>query len=177
MYNISKLARRFGLSRSTLLYYDRIGLLRPSGHRPGDYRIYSAADADRLEQICQLRQTGLPLKKVAEILDGKDSAPQKILKQRLAELNREINALRRQQQTIVNLLGQAQLARSTRIMTREKWVAMLTSAGLDDAGRARWHREFEEQAPEAHQDFLESLGFSTAEIEHIRAASRAGQRH
>ena len=176
MITVSKLARRFGLSRSTLLYYDRIGLLRPSGRRPGDYRLYSDTDVSRLEQICQLRQTGLSLKKVAEILDAKDSAPQKILKQRLAELNREINELRRQQQTIITLLGRRELARSTRIMTREKWVAMLTSAGLDDAGRARWHQEFEEQAPEAHQDFLESLGFSTAEIEHIRAASRAGDR-
>src|SRR5688572_9128753 len=28
---ISKLGRTFGLARSTLLYYDRIGLLRPTG--------------------------------------------------------------------------------------------------------------------------------------------------
>jgi DNA-binding transcriptional MerR regulator len=30
MYHITQLARQFGLSRSTLLYYDRIGLLSPA---------------------------------------------------------------------------------------------------------------------------------------------------
>jgi len=172
MYTVSKIARRFGLSRSTLLYYDRIGLLRPSGRSPGDYRLYDQADCDRLEQICQLRQTGLSLKQVAEILDGNDSAPQHILRQRLAGVNQEINQLRQQQQAIVRLLGDPDLIRSTRIMTRDRWVAMLEAAGLDDAGRNRWHQQFECHAPEAHQDFLESLGFSPTEIKHIRAASR-----
>ena len=49
MYTVSKIAQRFGLSRSTLLYYDRIGLLSPSGRSPGDYRLYDQADCDRLE--------------------------------------------------------------------------------------------------------------------------------
>lgn len=172
MYTVSKIAQRFGLSRSTLLYYDRIGLLSPSGRSPGDYRLYAQQDCDRLEQICQLRQTGLPLKQVAEILDGNDSAAQHLLKQRLADLNQEINQLRQQQQTIVKLLGNPRLARSARIVSRDQWVAMLETAGLDEAGRRRWHRQFEQHAPQAHQDFLESLGFSVAEIKHIRTASR-----
>ena len=172
MYTVSKLAGRFGLSRSTLLYYDRIGLLRPSGRTPGDYRLYAEEDCERLEQICQLRQTGLSLKQIAKILDGKDTRPQHILKQRLAELNQEINQLRRQQQTIVHLLGDPHLTRRTRVVTRDRWVAMLAAAGLDENGRTRWHREFERHAPEAHQDLLESLGFPDAEIKRIRAASR-----
>jgi len=172
MHTVSKLAQRFGLSRSTLLYYDRIGLLRPSGRSPGDYRLYDDEDCERLEQICQLRQTGLSLKQIGQLLDGKESAPQHILKQRLAELNQEINQLRQQQQAIVRLLGDPSLVHGTRIMTRERWVAILETAGLDEAGRLRWHRQFERQAPEAHQDFLESLGFSPAEIKRIRAASR-----
>ncbi len=172
MYTVSKIARQFGLSRSTLLYYDRIGLLSPSGRSPGDYRLYDQADCDRLEQICQLRQTGLSLKEVAEILDGNDSAPQRLLKQRLADLNQEINQLRQQQQVIVKLLGNPQLIRSTRIMTEETWVMMLEAAGLDAVARRRWHQAFERHAPEAHQDFLESLAFTPTEIEQIRAASR-----
>jgi DNA-binding transcriptional MerR regulator len=177
MYTVSKLARQFGLSRSTLLYYDRIGLLRPSGRSPGDYRLYAQEDCDRLEQICQLRQTGLPLKRIAELLDGTASAPQHILKQRLTDLNREIAELRQQQQAIVKLLGDPHLSRGTRLVTHRTWVAMLETAGLDQAGRRRWHQEFEQHAPEAHQDFLESLGFSAAEIKRIRSASRTTSRH
>ena len=40
-YSISKLARACGLSRSTLLYYDRLGLLPPSGRTGSGYRCYS----------------------------------------------------------------------------------------------------------------------------------------
>jgi DNA-binding transcriptional MerR regulator len=43
-YSISKLARAFGLSRSTLLYYDRIGLLAASGRTGSGYRCYSEKD-------------------------------------------------------------------------------------------------------------------------------------
>jgi hypothetical protein len=44
--------------------------------------------------------------------------------------------------------------------------------GLDQAKCQQWHRLFEQRAPQAHQDFLESLGFSAAEIKHIRTVSR-----
>lgn len=35
---------------------------------------------------------------------------------------------------------------------------MELSDGLDDGGMRKWHSEFEQRSPEAHQDFLESLG-------------------
>ena len=41
-----ELAKSAGLSRSTLLYYDRLGLLRPVGRSESNYRLYSATDAD-----------------------------------------------------------------------------------------------------------------------------------
>jgi DNA-binding transcriptional MerR regulator len=41
---VSALARRHGLSRSTLLYYDRIGLLKAGGRTGGGYRDYTAGD-------------------------------------------------------------------------------------------------------------------------------------
>ena len=44
---ITRLAKQFKLSRSTLLYYDRIGLLRPSGRSPSNYRLYTGSDRQR----------------------------------------------------------------------------------------------------------------------------------
>ena len=41
---VGRLARRFGLARSTLLYYDRIGVLRPSARSAAGYRLYDAGD-------------------------------------------------------------------------------------------------------------------------------------
>ena len=64
MITVGRLAKRFGLSRSTLLYYDSIGLLRPTGRSAKGYRLYSEDDAARLEKICLYRQTGLSLDEV-----------------------------------------------------------------------------------------------------------------
>ena len=51
MFLITELAREFGLSRSTLLYYNRIGLLRPAGRSMAGYRLYSTKDRDTLALI------------------------------------------------------------------------------------------------------------------------------
>ena len=61
MLTIGRLARRFSLSRSTLLYYDSIGLLRPSGRSPANYRLYTERDRRRLELICRYREAGVPM--------------------------------------------------------------------------------------------------------------------
>lgn len=42
---------------------------------------------------------------------------------------------------------------------------------MTDADCAEWHRAFERQSPEAHQDFLESLGIGPEEIRRIRVHS------
>jgi DNA-binding transcriptional MerR regulator len=176
VYRISQLARMFGLSRSSLLYYDRIGLLRPSERSRANYRVYSHTDRQRLEQICRFRRTGMSLKTIATIL----AAPRKkmviALERRLDSLNREIHALRSQQQTIVNLLKDPSLLAGTRVLDKQRWVAVLRGAGLDDAAMERWHKAFERMSPEAHQDFLESLGIDAAQIGEIRSWS-AGNNH
>ncbi len=84
----------------------------------------------------------------------------------------EIARLRQQQRVIADLLGDAQALRKSRSMTKAQWVAILASTGLDEAGMDRWHMAFEKMSPEAHQDFLESLGIPPEEVDSIRAFSR-----
>ncbi len=179
MTTIRQLAAEFGLTRSTLLYYDRIGLLRPDYRTASGYRLYNATDRARLAAICRYRATGLSLEKIATVLDATEqpkSAVHTALHERLTALNREIAALRRQQQVVIDLLGPTRRARRTRIMDKERWVALLRAAGMDDAEMRQWHVAFERQSPEAHRDFLESLGIPAAEIRRIRRASRAANR-
>ena len=52
-------------------------------------------------------------------------------------------------------------------MTKEIWVSILEASGLDGEGMRQWHIEFEKTSPEAHQDFLESIGIETDEIKMI----------
>ncbi len=169
---ISQLGRRFGLSRSTLLYYDSIGLLSPSLRSRANYRLYAETDVERMELIDLYRQAGLPLKDIARVLDSSQGAAADLLAERLRTLGGEINKLRRQQQRIVELLKSEAALSETRSLDKEGWVAILRATGLSDEDMRRWHVEFERRLPAAHQDFLESLGLAGEEITRIREGSR-----
>src|ERR1035441_10157287 len=49
---VTDLARSCNLARSTVLYYESIGLLARPRRSAGNYRVYSEQDLDRLRQIC-----------------------------------------------------------------------------------------------------------------------------
>lgn len=169
MLTVGKLANRFGLSRSTLLYYDSIGLLSPSAHQPGEYRFYSEDDALRLEQICMYRKAGIPLKDIVRILDGPGSELGTILRQRFEELGREIALLGEQQEVIASLLQNPDLADQARGMSRELWVSLLRSSGFSDEDMKKWHIRFERMAPLKHETFLKHLRISAAGRKEIRS--------
>jgi DNA-binding transcriptional MerR regulator len=170
--SVGRIGQRFGLSRSALLYYDKIGLLSPSIRSPAGYRLYSDDDVDRLAAICRYRDIGLSLDQIRELLDGKPSRATELLEARLDQLNVEIERLREQQRVIVRLLANRKKLARTRAIDKQGWVALLRAAGLDDAAMHRWHIEFERAAPEAHHDFLASLGISKPEVARIRRWSR-----
>jgi len=172
MLTVSQLARRFGLSRSTLLYYDSIGLLSPSARSEANYRLYSPKDVQRMETIDLYRKTGLPLADVARVVSAQHGELATVLESRLQALNGEIQGLRRQQQLIVQLLRRRALRRGARWLDKEGWVAILRATGMSEEDMRRWHVEFERLSPEAHQDFLESLGLEAEEIGRVRRWAR-----
>jgi MerR family transcriptional regulator, thiopeptide resistance regulator len=173
MLTISALAKRAGLSRSTLLYYDRLGLLRPIKRSRAQYRLYSPNEAERLEQICNYRQIGIPLKEMRILLDrSRGNASEKILRRRLRFLGREIASFHKQQRCILELLKQKQLQQGEIMINKERWVEIMRAAGFEEQDMRNWHIQFEKMEPEAHQEFLESLGIQAAEIKKIREWSR-----
>ena len=173
-WTIGQLARRFALARSTLIYYDTIGLLSPRGRSAGNYRLYGEADLERLEKICRYRAAGVPLEAIAGILsrEGDGDGLRGVLEERLFAIDREICGLREQQALILRLLESDSADPSGGILSKETWVAMLRTAGLDEAGMHRWHREFERAAPAAHEALLAWLRIDDSEIAAIRAWSQ-----
>jgi len=169
---IGQLAKQAGISRSTLLYYDSIGLLSPAGRSGANYRTYTEDDAVRLEMIRMYRQVGLSTGDIGRIFNAPRSGVREILERRFFELGREIARMREQQSVIVRMLKSATLRKRLPLMDKEKWVALLRAAGLDETGMQRWHTEFEKLSPLSHQEFLEGLGISKEEIEIIRKGSR-----
>ena len=171
--NIGELGRRHGLSRSTLLYYDRIGLLCPSGRSPAGYRDYSADDDRRLQQICTYRRAGLPLEQIGQMLDAPKGRVADALRHRLEELDGEMDALRQQQLVIAKLLESGKVPPDTTAMSKATWVSLLTASGFSDEDMARWHAAFERSSPEKHRRFLTFLGISEDEAAAIQRLARS----
>jgi DNA-binding transcriptional MerR regulator len=167
---ISTLARAFGLARSTLLYYDRLGLLRPDRHSAAGYRLYGADAQARLTRIMELRAAGLPLATVKRILETSTPLAE-ALERQVAVLNRQLAELRTQQRVVLTLLQSPSTERRARAMSKDAWTRMFRSVGMSDADMQRWHAHFERSMPEAHQDFLESLGLEAVEVKRIRTWS------
>ena len=173
MYHISQLARQFGLSRSTLLYYDRIGLLPPSGRSEAGYRHYTTADRGRLESICSLRRAGMDIEGIKAILATAGDDTTSVLRRRLDEIGAEIEALRSKQHLLAGMLKVQGEGGPGSTVNKEMFVAMLRAAGMDDAAMKKLHMEFERREPEAHHAFLLSLGISEKEALLIRKWSAA----
>ena len=165
---VSRLARRCGLCRSTLLYYDAMGLLVPRSRTEAGYRRYDEADAARLERIRVLREAGLSLAQIRQVLDAPASDPAKLLEERLRALATEMGALRRRQRVLLRLLEETGTPGRPLVPDKEAWVGLLRDAGLSEEEQVTLHACFEARMPEGHQDFLESLGLDEQEIRRIR---------
>ena len=169
MYTIGQLAKKFRLSRTALLYYESIGLLKNSGRKPSGYRIYSESECQLLERICSFRDAGLPLNSIKELLYGPGSLTVSLLEARIAELNQSIETLRTQQKEIVRLLLNFQVQKQRALVDHNAWDEIFRAAGFSQYDQWQWHREFELKSPQQHQLFLESVGAPADKIAEIRA--------
>jgi DNA-binding transcriptional MerR regulator len=167
---VTRLARACGLSRTTVLYYETMGLLK-ARRNSGNYRVYGPADLERLRQIRVYRDAGLTIGDIRSVLDQPRSDAAVVLERRLAELGKEIENLREHQKNIARILQIGKFRRIP-VVTKEKWVQIMSGAGFSNEDMWRWHSEFEKSAPQEHQEFLEFLHIPADEITTIRERSR-----
>jgi DNA-binding transcriptional MerR regulator len=173
MLTVSQLAKRAGISRTTLLYYERQGLLNPAHRGANGYRLYAPGQMEQLQQIVSYRHLGIPVAEIRALLDhDTNSSRQKILQQQFQRLEQEISALQKQQRAIVDMLETPELGETT-MVSKERWVEIMRAAGLNDDDMHNWHCQFEKMEPEGHEEFLQSLGIDTSEISRIREWSKA----
>jgi DNA-binding transcriptional MerR regulator len=170
---VTSLARSCNLARSTVLYYESIGLVKRPKRSAGNYRVYSEKDLERLRQICTYRDAGLTLADIRSILDAPRSDAASVLRRRLTELSAGIERLRQHQRTIARLLKTTDQFRRLPVVTKEKFTAVLRASGFTEDDMRRLHTEFENNAPNEHQEFLEFLHIPAEEIRSIREWSRA----
>ncbi|MET8847190.1 MerR family transcriptional regulator [Amycolatopsis sp. NPDC004625] len=91
-WSIQDIARSAGTTSRTLRHYGAVGLLEPSRIGGNGYRYYDEQALVRLQRILLLRELGLGLPAIAEVLDGqRDSA---------AALERHLDLLEQEQERI-----------------------------------------------------------------------------
>lgn len=96
-YTIQQLSRLSGVTTRALRWYDKLGLLKPSGRTEGGYRLYGPAEVDRLQDILYYRALGVELARVKEILDDPSY-------DRLAVLRSHLSALEGERERIQGLI-------------------------------------------------------------------------
>ncbi len=100
-YGVSEMAAMFDLSRQTLIYYDRIGLFSPALRNEAGYRLYLPTQIPTLRLICTMRDLGLSLEEIADVVAAHD--PAKLLErlpEQRAQIDRQISRLRAQRDFI-----------------------------------------------------------------------------
>lgn len=93
MFKIGDFSRFSQVTVSTLRYYDEIGLLKPAEVDAfTGYRYYSAGQLPRLNRILALKDLGLSLEEIGNLLQGELSADQirGILKLKKAEIQQQL---------------------------------------------------------------------------------------
>ena len=106
---ISETARTAGVNPQTLRYYERKGLVRPTGRRRSGYREYSAGDVRVLRFVKRAQALGFSLRDVSELLKlrsakGRRTAVRAVAEQRLRDLEDRIRDLQRMRDALQTLI-------------------------------------------------------------------------
>lgn len=90
LLKVGQLAKQVCLSVRTLHHYDEIGLLSPSVRTAAGHRLYNTKDISRLHRIQALKQIGLSLQQIAEVIQANSQPLPDIIAQQITHLEREI---------------------------------------------------------------------------------------
>ena len=110
-YTISQLAEKLSVSAHTLRFYEKEGLLPSIQRDQSGNRLFSQADAEWLELLMCLKNTGMPLKEIKQFVEwleqGDRSIEQRLalfqaqvekVEQQIAELQRHLEILKYKRQ-------------------------------------------------------------------------------
>jgi DNA-binding transcriptional MerR regulator len=93
-YRTAAFAALAGVTSRALRHYDRLGLLKPQRSSSG-YRLYSARDLERLEEIVALKFIGIPLKQIAAMQHHADRSFVDVLHAQLESIDARRRVLTR----------------------------------------------------------------------------------
>ncbi|WP_462163270.1 MerR family transcriptional regulator [Pseudoalteromonas xiamenensis] len=148
MYRISELAELVGLSRTALLYYEKLELI-VAKRRANGYRIYNDEDVQTVRLIQQLQNGGLTLAECKACLKSK--LDKEVLNTRYTALKNDIEQKQRSLDLLAGLLGKSD--------------------------SKSWHTTLAQIAPDAHLNWLKVQGYDEKQALRIRWLSKDMNEH
>jgi len=157
--NSAAIASEFGVSLKALRHYERLGLISPPRNAAG-WRVYGQPELERLHAIVSLKQLGLPLARIAEILNSGE-----------VDLS---GLLKIQEATLVNARNEAEHALKLVKIARQRLAGNESIDGADLAAMVRkisgsvlrWTPEM---------DSLASRVFPSEQLSKIRKVDRSSE--
>ncbi|MGA8942766.1 MAG: MerR family transcriptional regulator [Thermoactinomyces sp.] len=89
-WKIGELASQCGITVRTLHHYHKIGLLVPSEFTESGHRLYTKDDVLKLQQILSLKQLGLSLREIQNIIENPDFNLMHAVQAQLEIINEQI---------------------------------------------------------------------------------------
>ena len=92
---IAEVERQTGISKQTIRFYEKEGLIEPGRNNENQYREYDAQDVKKLKRISLMRKLNVPISEIKEVMDGTRSFSEVIDAQRaqIAKEREEQDAL------------------------------------------------------------------------------------
>jgi DNA-binding transcriptional MerR regulator len=143
-WSITEVAKFSGLTSRTLRHYDEIGLLPPAFVGANGYRYYAEDELLRLQRIMVLRELGLPLPRIAEVLDAQTDRIE-ALREHLRMLQAERDRLARLAATVARTIGELEDetgGRAVGIQRPENLFEGFDDTQYADEARERWPAQF-----------------------------------
>ncbi len=139
-WSIQEIARLAGTTSRTLRHYDDIGLLKPSRIAGNGYRHYDEAALVRLQRILLLRELGLGLPQIADVLASAGGAASEA-----SALETHLGWLRQEQQRLARQIASVE-STITALTERKELMAENMFDGFDhtqykDEVEQRWGKK------------------------------------
>ncbi len=143
---IGEVADRTGVTQRTLRFYEERGLLKPPTRMDGGFRLYSADDVERVEQIKRLQSLlGLTLAEIKEMIEAAEVReelnatfrPDRPIDEQLARVGRRIEVTLRQHDIISAKLTAMQDMRIDLEEKLERWRQIVADLEKERAGATK----------------------------------------
>ncbi|WP_432927978.1 MerR family transcriptional regulator [Microbispora sp. CA-135349] len=164
LYTVGQIARRTGLSVHTIRFWSDSGLIVPTDRSAGGYRLYDAAAVARFDLVRALRELGIGLEAVQQILVRQTTLAE-VAEVHARALDAEIRALKLRravlrtiarrggttEETMMTTHKLAQLSATQRQQVIDEFIETTFSGiTLDDDAKviAEWMRELPDELPD-----------------------------